>query len=669
MLDHPPAALLDIAAAPHASRRSKPDMRKRLSRAQAMAQRELKLLASVQSPRASTSRTTDRVVRAVTKKLQASLNGGFGEAEKKERDGSRRGPERPPEAADGASKERPFAATEESGKDREIEALLEGCSKEQLLEPAHGSSGKEFADPKHPTHRALTPDTAPDPLTTPAWVSSPPDSGAKVALSPPRPSAADQHVRRSPQPSPPVHQVEERWASPPPPAAMIDKSLQVDRSASSFSSDKPQPPVPRVVIPRVRVESARSARPQTVTARSTRTVEKHSDISPPDDLQPHARTASRQRGEQSSEEPRFAQRVAYPPAKSDSFVAPQRPSNKRAPFSVTPPPAESHATVASRTGLRMTDRVAIDADHRRALADSDARLARLHARMINEQMAAVAAPRLRAKPLVKKQIALPDKNTRKRQSIQAEWESFIQRKSLRPSSAILSGLLADRAQQQPSERSKVTVEQKPSRSASPKPHLARPPPSKIGQSAEPQSTPAIGPSQAIPAPTPDLQRSEAALQNLLRIVEILEHANPTERQPNALTAAPRSPQPTSPESPPPPPPPPLPPPPCRPLLQLAPGLVARLRAERRALRAAQSTALGGWSDSPVDTDEDGHDDHSPPAKTYAGPDPWVALDEITQALLDEATDTVGAEIHALADEFVERLFDEEFLPAPPASGG
>ncbi|KAJ3178669.1 hypothetical protein HDU87_003492 [Geranomyces variabilis] len=572
----PPAALGNPSQPPT---RAKRDMHKRLSRAQAMAQRELKLLASVQkSPLLPTSITTDRVVRAVTKRLQASLNGGRAQREM-DRGGSRS--IAPPEGHE-------RSVEEETGEERNLQS------------PQTQEEGNLLQSPPH---------HAPAPATMPAWVPAPPDSFPQP-VSPLRPAADELLVEPSSSRHLPERKVEQAWA-PPPPAIMVDQSLQSEQQATK--------------------------------------------------------------------ERQFAPRAAYPPSRSDAYTAPPlRPHNKRAPFSVSPPPADSRAALASRTGLRMTDREATDADHWRALADSDARLARLHAQMVNEQMAAaVPRPRPRARPPSKKQHA------RKRQSIQDEWESFIRRNPTRPPSAVLAELVAARARQQPSQQNAaVEQKQKPSRTASPKPAPAgAPPPPEAGGSQNPPTT---VPSRA--DPTPDLQRSEAALQNLLRIVEILEQAHPGGSQtvPSQTHAAPQTlpPSPPSPQSPPPP----TPPVPRGPLLLLAPGLVTRLRAERKALRAAQSSALGGWSDSPVATDAYDYDGDSPPTgvTTYAGPDPWVALDElsdrwtradgarthaqITQALLDEATDTVGAEIHALSDEFVERLFDEEFLPAPPAAG-
>ncbi|KAJ3165271.1 hypothetical protein HDU88_004356 [Geranomyces variabilis] len=631
----PPAVLGSPSQPPH---RTKRDMHKRLSRAQAMAQRELKLLASVQSPLLSTSITTDRVVRAVTKRLQASLNGGRGQREA-ERNGTRSiatrdDHERSLEAAEGSKvTDNPQPSVDEK--------VDKGTSSPLVLH--------------HPP--VAVPAMNDAPATLPAWVPEPPETGP-TPVAPHRP-IADEFIEPSSRSSP-EHQMDEFWM-PPPSAIMVDQSLQVDRSASS-TSDKPQPPVPRVVIPRVRVESVRSPRPQSVPLNRATEAENPAESRPSKESWHHLREATAQTEQQISKERRLASRVAYPPLRSDAYTAPPlRPHNKRAPFSVSPPPAESRPTLASRTGLRMNDRGAIDADHWRALADSDARLARLHARMVDEQMAA-AIPRPRARPPPKKQVAPPLKHARKRQFIQDEWENFMRRNPPRPPSAVLAELLAARARQQPFQQNPA-LEPKPSRTASPKPGLTSPPHSKAGESAGTVTK------KAIPVPTPDLQRSEAALQNLLRIVEILEQTNPSTPQP--LPSQPHTAPLAPPPSPSPPPrPPPVPPVLRGPLLQLAPGLATRLRAERRALRAAQSKALGGWSDSPVETEaDDYHGDSITGVRTYAGPDPWVALDEITQALLDEATDTVGAEINALADEFVERLFDEEFLPAPPAAGG
>ncbi|KAJ3146220.1 hypothetical protein HDU89_006361 [Geranomyces variabilis] len=632
----PPAVLGNPSQPPH---RTKRDMHKRLSRAQAMAQRELKLLASVQSSLLSTSITTDRVVRAVTKRLQASLNGGRGQREA-ERDGTR------------------IIATRDDHK-RSLEAAEE--SKELTDDPQPRVNEKVdegTSSPLVPHHPPVAVPAMNDAQATmPAWAPEPPETGP-IPVAPHRP-IADEFIEPSSRSSP-EHQIDEFWM-PPPPAIMVDQSLQVDRSASS-TSDKPQPPVPRVVIPRVRVESVRSPRPHNVPLHRATEAEKPAESRPPKGSWQHLREATAQTEQQISKERRFAPRAAYPPLRSDAYTAaPLRPHNKRAPFSVSPPPAESRPTLASRTGLRMNDRGAIDADHWRALADSDARLARLHARMVDEQMAA-AIPRPRARPPPKKQVVPPLKHARKRQSIQDEWESFMRRNPPRPPAAVLAELLAARARQQPFQQSPA-LEPKLSRTASPKPGPASPPHSKAGESAGTVTN------KAIPVPTPDFQRSEAALQNLLRIVEILEQANPSIPQP--LPSQPH----TAPLAPPPPPSPPPRPPPAPPvlrgpLLQLSPGLVTRLRAKRKALRAAQSKALGGWSDSPVDTEADDYRGDSPTGeRTYAGPDPWVALDEITQALLDEATDTVGAEINALADEFIERLFDEEFLPAAQAAGG
>ncbi|KAI8818961.1 uncharacterized protein EV422DRAFT_569238 [Fimicolochytrium jonesii] len=44
-------------------------------------------------------------------------------------------------------------------------------------------------------------------------------------------------------------------------------------------------------------------------------------------------------------------------------------------------------------------------------------------------------------------------------------------------------------------------------------------------------------------------------------------------------------------------------------------------------------------------------------------DPWDALDSIADEILDDVIGDNANEFHGLADEFVDRLFDEEFLPA------
>ncbi|KAI8905267.1 hypothetical protein DFJ77DRAFT_443760 [Powellomyces hirtus] len=650
---HPTHHTKSSTSTTHTDRRAK--LSKRLARAQAMARRELQLVTLVADNGNECTPTTGKVLKAVQKRMRSSLNNS-GRNDEGKGDGD--------EMADTAKRE--------EGKRNQMDVSREN---ERPPGPADNKRGKNPAPEPEP--QAIMGNTK-LPSTSIAHPPSPPSPSNTHANKQP-PAVLKESTHDNVVDSVPVRVV-------PPAVTLANKKLQVDLdqpSASSYST------ATTTSLSSTSFSSIFPSADQSLLSASIRTL-------PP-------RTRPKSRPHHTSAP--VSAKIAPPPSKQAPPPPPSQHHHRHHALHQQPPrtftidPPRATATTTS-SGLKVRDRTINDETTRQLLRQSDQRLVRLHRRLMEEKAMAEQIKPKRKKmfkkhPDPKHRPPLPDTTYHNNRpsasslnsSIQLEWDRFLTQHGRREHIADLIATKAAQRQQRVIDKPILRNNNSDNKNTILPPPLPSPPrlPSSLldelandDNKNEGEKTQKRTEKRDADAGDDDeATRSEKALQNLLKMIEIIEQKSTQflNQQQEQQTNLPSPPAPTPPSPSPPsenehppksitttPPPTQLPshqPPPYT--LTVTPQILNAVARGRRAYLKQQSETLGGWLEPSPQPPWDDLDDISHKSQIHAGPDPYTALDDITESLLEELLEDIVKETHAMADEFVERMFDEEFV--------